>query len=640
MDGKRDNRRENKKDNKKDRKGYGKRDLKRGRRKNSFISLKNRIFLGNAVIAVLVLALLWMVCMALFYHAMTNRAREDYGKMLGNLARYVDTIAVTVEDYARVISQSRGLQDEIKEYLEREEEDKKYYKAKLWVGLAEAGSDIINPTTIVAGMAVFVNQEVMYSGYDIPVESVYEIIRPEDINRACERQKPVWNPLSLISYGNPHKDKEYVFPVSKLIRDKNTGHELGVVTLFVSESYFSEVYDGKGSGAGSYYIVDENGQIISSADKKELCGDFSQIVGITQEQYLACKEDGAALIMRGKVPRLLLSMNITSTEGRQGWRIFCVAPLEDLAREQSRMRVLLLIILACAMALLLLVSWLIARTVTKPVYQLLDTMNAIADHQTFVRAPDKIGGEMGLLAEEFNSLMGSLEESRNAFYREQKMKRKNEYKLLQAQINPHFLYNTMETIASFIKLGMSREALEALHSLVDFYRLSLSSGREIITVEEELRLTECYLKLQSLRYVEYMDYRIEFEQDTYALRIPKLTIQPLVENAIYHGIKESRKRGIIFVEGRISGQELVILVYDTGKGIDARQLEVIQDNILKRTASNGTSFGLGNVAQRLNLLYGERFHMRVESILGEFTEVYIRIPVDGNIEENFGGWDV
>ena len=254
-------------------------------------------------------------------------------------------------------------------------------------------------------------------------------------------------------------------------------------------------------------------------------------------------------------------------------------------------------------------------------------MNEIEDNQTDARVPGNIGGEMGLLADEFNALMDSLEESRKAFCREQRLKQKNEYKLLQAQINPHFLYNTMETVSSFIKLGMSREALTALRSLVDFYRLSLSRGREIITVDEEIQLTESYLKLQGLRYVEYMDYRIEFDPETYPYRIPKLTIQPLVENAIYHGIKESRSRGLISIEGCIREQSLIITVCDTGKGIEPARLKEIQDSLESGKSTSGDSFGLGNIAQRLKLLYADQYRMQIESIPGRFTAVMIRIPL-------------
>lgn len=592
--------------------------------KAGHLSLKNKIFLANAAVAAAVLAFLWFVCTAVFYNTMVSRIEDDYRKMLDNMARNIETIARTAEDYARVISQSRGLQEEMREYLEVEDTDKRYYRARLWAGLAEAGSDIINPTTIASGMAVFIGDDVVYSGYDIPEESVRGIIRPEDLERARQRQKPVWNPLSLLTYSSPYNEKEYVFPVSKLIRDKNTGQALGVVTLFVGESFFSAAYEDKASlnNRSSYYLADNDGRIISASDKKTLNRGLCEVLGMTEEQYRICIEDGDLVDAAGRVPVLYSSM-----ESRPGWRLFCVTELTDLAAEQGRMRFLLLMILAAALVMIMTVSWLVARTVTRPVYQLLNTMNEIEDNQTDARVPGNIGGEMGLLADEFNALMDSLEESRKAFCREQRLKQKNEYKLLQAQINPHFLYNTMETVSSFIKLGMSREALTALRSLVDFYRLSLSRGREIITVDEEIQLTESYLKLQGLRYVEYMDYRIEFDPETYPYRIPKLTIQPLVENAIYHGIKESRSRGLISIEGCIREQSLIITVCDTGKGIEPARLKEIQDSLESGKSTSGDSFGLGNIAQRLKLLYADQYRMQIESIPGRFTAVVIRIPL-------------
>lgn len=590
-----------------------------------YFSLKNKIFLTNIAVTVIALISFWFISSEIFYNTMIQRVKNDTYHMMNTMADNIDTIATTVEDYTRVIAQSKPLQNEIMEYLRVDDEKSQFYKARLWSGLAEAGSDIINPSTIACGMAVFIEDEVVYSGYDIPKELVYSVISPEDLETARQKQKPVWNRLTLLETGNPYDTKEYVFPISKLIRNKNTGESLGVVTLFVSESYFSNTYDSQNSGGNhsDYYIVDENGYIISSCEKESLLKKITQVTGLTPHQYKSCTDREDLLIETSDIPILY-----SSTDIRSGWKLFCVTSLEDVAYEQTRMKQMILCILAAVCCLLLVVSWLVARTVTKPVYQLLDTMNQIKKHQTNSRVSANISGEMGLLAQEFNSLMDSLEASQKAFYNEQKMKRRNEYKLLQAQVNPHFLYNTMETIASFIKLNRGEEALIALRSLVDFYRLSLSSGREIITVEEEIRLTESYIKLQSLRYREYVECEINFSHSTHQYKIPKLTIQPLVENAIYHGIKESHSKGKIMVTGLEQEDYLMISVFDTGRGIEPDKLTEIQKRLDSQMTTSKDSFGLGNISQRLGLLYGDNYKMTIESVYHEFTKVTIRIPLE------------
>ncbi len=594
------------------------------------LSLRNKIFFANAAVIAAVLVFLWFLCSAIFYDTMIKRVSDDYRITLENIAHNIETITRTTEDYARVISQSRGLQQEILDYLQVEDTDKRYYRTKLWAGLAEAGSDIINPTTTVSGMAVFIEDEVVYCGYDISENSIYEIMKPDDLKRAREQQRPTWNSLSILKYNSPYNEKEYVFPVSKLIRDKNTGRELGIVTLFVGENYFSAAYTVQDSiyNGSRYYLVDNNNDIISSSDKSILRQNFCRVSGLTEEQYEICIYNGNLVEEEERIPLLY-----SSIECRSGWRLFCITELRELASEKKKMQVLLLLILAVTLILLLLISWLIAQTVTKPVYQLLNTMNKIEKEQTEVRVPDNLGGEVGALGEKFNSLMDSLSESRRAFLQEQKLKRKNEYKLLQAQINPHFLYNTMETIASFVKMNMSKEALAALHNLAGFYQLSLSNGRELITVDREIHLTKNYLALQKLRYAEYMDYRICFSPETLSYNIPKLTLQPLVENAIYHGVKESRSKGMISVEGCISGENLLIVVYDTGRGIKEERLQELKKRLSSGNPTSEDSFGLGNIAQRLKLLYGERYKMSIESVQDKFTAVVLQIPLCNRLDD-------
>ena len=134
--------------------------------------------------------------------------------------------------------------------------------------------------------------------------------------------------------------------------------------------------------------------------------------------------------------------------------------------------------------------------------------------------------------------MDELDASMQQIYEEQRQRRHNEVRLLQAQIVPHFLYNTMGIISSFIKLGMPEKALSTIQNLVSFYRLSLSTGKDIITIKEEVELTRNYMELQQLRYIEYMEYSIDYEEEAAHIWIPKLTIQPLMENALHHGLKQ------------------------------------------------------------------------------------------------------
>jgi sensor histidine kinase YesM len=207
---------------------------------------------------------------------------------------------------------------------------------------------------------------------------------------------------------------------------------------------------------------------------------------------------------------------------------------------------------------------------------------------------------------------------------EQRTKAEIEFKLLQSQVKPHFLYNTVETIISLIKLNMKAEAIAAAKYMADFYKISLSKGNDIISIKEETQLTESYLEIQQLRYVEYMEYKMDIDKEIMNCSIPKLTLQPIVENAIYHGLKRKPEKGLLRVTGYRSGGEVIIEIYDNGVGMEESQI----DGLLKQVAGSkeSVSFGARSVHNRIRMLYGDNYGLEVESAFGSYTKVIIRLP--------------
>ena len=255
------------------------------------------------------------------------------------------------------------------------------------------------------------------------------------------------------------------------------------------------------------------------------------------------------------------------------------------------------------------------------------------DKNSHLRFQERDTGEIGVLGSRFNELMDELDASMQQIYEEQRQRRHNEVRLLQAQIVPHFLYNTMGIISSFIKLGMTEKALATIQNLVSFYRLSLSSGKEIITIKEEVELTRNYIELQQLRYIEYMEYTIECDEDTENVWIPKLTIQPLVENVLHHGLRPNEEKCQIHISVTADSPNeiLKISVYDNGTGIKEERLKQLRES-LETGKSITKSFGILNIHQRLKLIYGNKYHMEIESQEGEYTQFSLYLPLKGSRE--------
>ena len=205
---------------------------------------------------------------------------------------------------------------------------------------------------------------------------------------------------------------------------------------------------------------------------------------------------------------------------------------------------------------------------------------------------------------------------------EKEMQHLTELQLIQAQVNPHFLYNTLDTIVWLIEGGMTDDAVEMISSLSIFFRTSLSKGNDIIPLSEEERHTLSYLEIQQYRYRDILEFEINIPKELSGIPVPKLSIQPLAENALYHGIKNRRGKGKITITGREEEDALVLTVSDNGQGMTPERLHEVQEAI--RTGERA-GFGLAAVAERIALYYGPGYGMKIFSEEGKGTTVEIRL---------------
>lgn len=205
---------------------------------------------------------------------------------------------------------------------------------------------------------------------------------------------------------------------------------------------------------------------------------------------------------------------------------------------------------------------------------------------------------------------------------EKEMQHLTELQLIQAQINPHFLYNTLDTIVWLIEGGMTDDAVEMISSLSIFFRTSLSKGNDIIPLSEEERHTLSYLEIQQYRYRDILEFEINIPKELSGIPVPKLSIQPLAENALYHGIKNRRGKGKILIEGREEEDALVLTVSDNGQGMTPERLHEVQEAI---RIGERAGFGLAAVAERIALYYGPGYGMKIFSEEGKGTTVEIRL---------------
>lgn len=291
---------------------------------------------------------------------------------------------------------------------------------------------------------------------------------------------------------------------------------------------------------------------------------------------------------------------------------------------------IMVIILAAMMVLNVAFSRYVTRRVVRPIDEMCKATENFARGDFSTELQTDNGNELDVLADRFNHMGGEIENLIAQEAREQKEKQSLELKLLTAEINPHFLYNTLDTIVWLTEAGEKDEAVEILSYLSEFFRVSLSNGLDVIPVSDEKKHIESYLAIQHMRFQDIMDYEVRIDPEIEDLSIVKMTLQPLVENALYHGIRNQRKKGFIRVTGVSHGDDMLFTIQDNGRGMDKEELDAFRQKILTGEPETGHlghgGFGVANVAARLKLYYGADMNFTVRSYPGHGTEVRLLLP--------------
>lgn len=268
-----------------------------------------------------------------------------------------------------------------------------------------------------------------------------------------------------------------------------------------------------------------------------------------------------------------------------------------------------------------------AKSVTVPIRKLCEVTSKVAEGDFTVKTKVMAEDEIAVLTHNFNDMTKEIGILVEDIKKQQENLHIIEMQLLQAQINPHFLYNTLDTIVWLAEAKQTEEVVSMVTYLSDFFRTTLSKGKDFITVKEEQLHIESYLKIQHFRYQDTMDYEINIDEELYDYTIPKLMLQPLIENAICHGIRNKRGKGHIQITGAMDNGEIVFQVIDNGCGMNGEELRKLRSSIEQNenySAKDG-GFGIVNVNQRIQAYYGENYGVFFDSEAGEGTTARVCI---------------
>lgn len=426
---------------------------------------------------------------------------------------------------------------------------------------------------------------------------------------------------------------EPTFVVLKSITNIDNTKYLGALVLLIKEANISSVFRNLPDSSSRYfYITNEKRQILSSSSSKGIYEDFSSYAGIDPTKYKTLAETGSQIFSINNTDFLF----ICKSSPALNWKVINLIPLENLTLDHVVILHNILIISIVVFILSVVFSILCTSTVTAPIQRLVDKMKSASAGKLDISVSYSSNDELAVLYNQFNLMMQKIQTLLNDIYEEQNAKQKMEVQLLQSQINPHFLYNTLNTIKSLIELDMKETAVKAMSAMSTFYRNSLSKGQFIIPLRQELILTEQYLYIQNLRYMDFVDYEITYESswEDHGAEIPKLTIQPVVENIFVHGLTNQMCH--IHLNVSIKNNTIYISISDNGSGIPREKLTELNRSIRDfKTARY--SFGLPSINHRISLLYGENYGLTIKSSPENGTTVTIAIPdkkstLGGNIK--------
>ncbi len=273
----------------------------------------------------------------------------------------------------------------------------------------------------------------------------------------------------------------------------------------------------------------------------------------------------------------------------------------------------------------------LSHRIVDPIDRICERLESIGKGSLMVCEPIQADvEEVQLLSDGIEKMVGHLKRQIDKNAEQEKQRRRTELALLQAQVNPHFLYNTLDTIIWLIESGEIMEAVKMVGSLSNYFRFSLSRGKNVITLAEEEQHIRSYLEIQQMRYRDLMDYDIAIPDHLKSFILPKLTLQPLVENALYHGLKNRRRKGFIHLTGRAQNEALILEVVDDGPGMTEERLNEVRASLRE---GKREGFGLRTVHQRIQILFGGEYGLEVESLPDIGTRIIVTIPMKTSDKE-------
>lgn len=421
-------------------------------------------------------------------------------------------------------------------------------------------------------------------------------------------------------FDNHENQYRWVITLSRAVEiTDGTATDQGVLLLDISYASLQQLLDNVTLGNNGYlYMIGSGGELIYHPQMQLI---DSGLATENLEAASGYRDGNYKETYLGELREVFVK-----SVGYTGWKIIGVTPARGLSLNNLKTNLLLVFIIALVLYILTLINAYISSRITIPIHELEKSVNELEtghlDTKVYMGGSYEIrhlGRSIGDMAKRIQTLMDDI-------VAEHESKRKSEFDTLQSQINPHFLYNTLDIIVWMIENEQKDEAVKIVTALARFFRISLSKGKSIITVRDEVEHVRNYLMIQQKRFKNKFIYRIETEPDVLNFASLKLMLQPLVENAIYHGMEFMDGDGLIEIKAYLENGDLWFTIRDNGLGMTKEQVDSLLAEPVYTTSHRGSGIGVKNVNERIRLYFGEEYGLIIESEPDEGTWIRIHLP--------------
>lgn len=436
------------------------------------------------------------------------------------------------------------------------------------------------------------------------------------------------NSKTPFSITDSHKDMQVrdsdrmVVTAGRKIYDMSNGKLIGMIVYNINLNFVDSICGNiLKSRNANLCIINKENSITYDADFRNVGLKLQYLMPIAADKLN--KENGEFILNDYKNNKYIVTYN---SFNNVAWKIILYIPFDSVSAESSLFMKSLLIMIIILLIFVIIASVIISSSISNPIRRLIKSMKRVEtgdfDNVSYINSND----EIGLLSESFNTMTHELKNYIEKIYDEEKLKNEAEMAALQAQINPHFLFNTLNSIKWIAAMQKSNKIVELMEALISMLRFATSKVGDMVTIDEEIENVKNYITIQRMRYCSLMEVKFFIEGEIGICKIPKYTIQPIVENAILHGLPQDDAVGLIQIYIRQQGDNILITVKDNGKGMDEATIRDVT-SLISSKEGKFNNIGISNVNSRLKMHFGKDYGLSFESVLDKGTEFNMLVPL-------------